>query len=92
MDETLEERKKAKLSAILRVQHNVRLLESNNDHPPQLLIAAYHPQWYDNMSPSMKKVFHEHPTVPVVLVSDYKVSGALHKDLLTYRVPEVWVC
>lgn len=84
--------KKTKISSILRAQYNVRLLECNKENPPKLIIAAYHPQWYDNMSPATKKVFHENPTVPIVLVSEFPVSAPLHKDLVTYRIPEVWVC
>lgn len=92
IDPSLEKSKEARIAAILRTQNNVRLYEYTKENPPQLLIAAYHPHWYENMSPDMKKVFHEHPTVPIVLVSDTKVSAPLHKDLLTYRIPEVWVC
>lgn len=92
VDLTLEPNKTARIASILRTQHNVRLYEYTKENPPQLLIAAYHPHWYENMSPDMKKVFREHPTVPIVLVSDSKVSAPLHKDLLTYRIPEVWVC
>jgi hypothetical protein len=62
---------------------------------PDLFVLSYSPNWYNNMTPETRAVYHAHPNAPVMLVSAKPLSAkeqqSISKDLTTFRVPTI-VC